>query len=89
VRGEAALELLALALVEGAERVGALEIVEALAPGLAPWFASGPFVTRLGTSLPLVSKYSRIFCSPSLMRPLTVPSGRSSRSAISTCVYPA
>jgi hypothetical protein len=60
VRGEIALELPALALVEGAEDVGALEVVEALAPGLLQWFAPGTlsrlFVARLGTSLPLTSK---------------------------------
>jgi hypothetical protein len=41
VRGEIALELPALALVEGAEGVGALEVVEALAPVLLQWFAPG------------------------------------------------
>jgi hypothetical protein len=60
VRGEIALELPALALVEGAEDVGALEVVEALAPGLLQWFAPGTlsrlFVAHLGTSLPLTSK---------------------------------
>ena len=88
VCGEVALELPALPLIEGAEYVGALEVVEVLAPGFTFGILSRSFVAYLGTSLPLVSKYSRIFCSPSLIRPLTVPSGRSSRFAISVWVYP-
>ena len=79
VRGEEVLELLALVFGQGAESVGLLEVVEAVATGYA---------AHLGTSIPRESKCPRIFCSPSLMRPFTVPSGSPRSSAISLWVYP-
>src|SRR5215207_955535 len=80
--GEEVLELPALALGQGAESVGFLEVGEALVLRIAS-LAAHP-----GTAIPRESKYSRIFLSPSLIRPFTVPSGRSRSSAISLWVYP-
>jgi hypothetical protein len=82
VRREDILELPALVFCQGAEDVGLFEIVEALVARVAS-LASHP-----GTAIARESKYSRIFFSTSLMRPFTVPSGRSSSSAISLWVYP-
>jgi len=55
------------------------------APWIAPWPASWvvSLVAHPGTTIPRESKYSRIFFKPNLMRPFTVPSGRSKSSAIS------
>ena len=75
---EVTLELPALVLGEDAQSVGGLEVVETVARGPAP------LVAHPGTAIPRESKYSRIFFKPSLIRPFTVPSGRSKRSAIST-----
>jgi hypothetical protein len=79
VRREEVLELLALVFGQGAESVDLLEVIEAVATG---------YTAHPGTSIPRESKCPRIFCSPSLMRPFTVPSGRSRSSAISLWVYP-
>src|ERR687889_497892 len=87
---EVAFDLPAFFFGEGTEGVGLLEVVEALAPWLLPWVASWvvSLVAHPGTAIPRESKYSRIFFKPNLIRPLTVPSGRSKSSAISVWVYP-
>ena len=77
---EATLELPALIVCESPQGVGVLEVVKAVAPGLTS-FAGHPC-----TAIPRESKYSQIFFKPSLIRPLTVPSGRSRSCAISLWV---
>lgn len=76
--------------LKGAESVSLLEVVETVAPGLAlrVVFRISSLLAHPGTAIPRGSKYSRIFFNPSLMRPFTVPSGRSRSFAISVWVHP-
>ena len=72
---EVLLERVALVVGHGLEYVGACGVDPALV------------LAHTGATFPSPS-WSRIFLSPSRIRPFTVPTGASSMSAISVCVKP-
>ena len=77
--GEVRLEALALVRLQRAEQVRA--------DGVGPLLVIGSERAHPRLTCPAPSAW-RIFSSPSRMRPLTVPTGVSSISAISECVKP-